>query len=72
MPHQGPDKPDKGWRGGSCNRTDCQQPGATFYNTSTRRWYCPACARKINDFAERVDKVTLCFPEGHPSASEDY
>lgn len=43
------DKTDKGKKGGSCNRRACQRPGAAFYNQSTRAWYCPPCAHKIND-----------------------
>lgn len=66
--YQGPDKPDKGQRGGSCNRSACQQAGATFYNTSTMRWYCPACAAKINHWSVLDDNVILCVPEGHPDA----
>lgn len=43
-----PIKPDKGDNGGSCNRRSCQAPGATWYNHSTRRHYCPDCAELIN------------------------
>ena len=45
-----PNNPDKGHRNGSCNVTACQGPGATFFNQSTRAWYCPKCASEINDF----------------------
>lgn len=38
----------KGQKDGNCNRTDCQKPGAVYYNYSTRKWYCPECAHKIN------------------------
>lgn len=38
----------KGQKDGNCNRDDCQKPGATYYNFSTRKWYCPECAKKIN------------------------
>jgi len=47
-----PTKPDpdlKGVFNGNCNRTDCQKPGATWYNHSTQRYYCPHCADMIND-----------------------
>jgi hypothetical protein len=42
-------KSQKGVEGGNCNRTACQAPGATFYNASTMKWYCPKCYEKIND-----------------------
>lgn len=51
------DKPDKGRFGGSCNRTACQAPGATWWNFGTQAYYCQACALMINrrharDFGE--------------------
>ena len=40
---------DKGEYGGSCNITRCQRPNsATWYNHSTRKYYCPSCARTLN------------------------
>lgn len=57
-------KPDKGRKGGSCNREACQRPGATWFNSSTRAWYCPECAEKINYWSMRDDGVVLCTPEG--------
>jgi len=44
-----PEKPDKGKKGGSCNRRACQAPGATWYNWGTRAYYCADCARLINE-----------------------
>ena len=38
----------KGKKNGNCNRTDCQKPGATWYNHSTRMWYCGDCALWLN------------------------
>lgn len=38
----------KGNKNEECNRTDCQQPPAEYYNYSTRKWYCAECAAKIN------------------------
>lgn len=38
----------KGWEGGPCNLTACQRPGARWWNTSTRAWYCDDCAAAIN------------------------
>lgn len=43
-----PLNPDKGLFNGSCNRRACQQPGATFWNPSTRAHYCRSCAGQIN------------------------
>lgn len=31
-----------------CNRTVCKKPNALWWNTSTRRYYCEDCARRIN------------------------
>ena len=49
-----PDPELKGVEGGNCNRTACQQPGAVWYNSSTRKYYCRNCAITIqqqeNDF----------------------
>lgn len=50
-------KADKGHYRGSCNRTACQAPGATWYNFMTQRYYCPACGMLIND-------------DNHPSSYE--
>lgn len=44
-----PDKPDKGEYAGSCNRRACQKPGATWFNHSTRRYYCANCAWELNN-----------------------
>lgn len=43
------EKPDKGLKGGSCNRIDCQAPGANCYNKGTMQYYCKHCAMRIND-----------------------
>jgi hypothetical protein len=55
-------KSDKGKLRGSCNRTACQRPGATWFNTSTRAYYCQPCALDITDFTKRVDGFHICFP----------
>lgn len=52
-------QPDKGLRNGSCNRTACQAPGATWYNLSTRAWYCGECAGMINWAGGRKDTQRL-------------
>jgi hypothetical protein len=33
-----------------CYRKACKQPGASWYNSSTRQYYCRSCALKINEF----------------------
>lgn len=38
---------DKGQIGGVCNRTDCNNYNAVFYNTSTSKFYCRTCAYGI-------------------------
>lgn len=41
---------NKGELNGSCNITSCQKPNsATWYNHSTRKYYCPSCARRLNN-----------------------
>lgn len=52
-------KHDKGAFNGSCNRTACQAPGATWYNHSTRLYYCPACAGLINYPGGMADALRL-------------
>jgi hypothetical protein len=47
--HEGPNRADKGVRGGACNVTACQLPdSADWYNHSTQRWYCVTCATELN------------------------
>jgi hypothetical protein len=61
-------RPDKGKIHGSCNVTACQRPGATWFNTSTRAYYCEPCARDITDFTKRADGFHICFPtSGDPT-----
>lgn len=38
-------------RGGPCCRTVCTETDAEWWNSSTRKWYCAACARMINQHA---------------------
>jgi hypothetical protein len=52
----------KGQLNGLCNRTACQRPGATWFNTSTRAYYCEDCARDITGFTKRVDGFHICYP----------
>jgi hypothetical protein len=65
----------KGKKGGNCNRTACQQPEATWYNHSTRAYYCEPCAQNLNFYSKadamRLFGHDLCTPEGgHTTASE--
>jgi hypothetical protein len=53
---------DKGRFNGSCNVTACQQPGAAWYNSSTRAYYCASCAREINYWSKRDDDIIICTP----------
>lgn len=53
---------NKGEKGKNCNRTACQTHGATWYNLSTRAYYCAECALLINE-ANMMDAVKLY---GHP------
>lgn len=63
-------KPDKGKLNGACNRTDCQRPGATWFNTSTRAYYCVECALDITNFAKRADGFHICFPTTGDAAED--
>lgn len=54
-------KADKGKLRGSCNVTACQRPGAAWFNTSTRAYYCQPCALDITGFTKRVDGFHICF-----------
>ncbi len=47
MNYDGPDKPDKGLKDGSCNRTRCQMAPAIWYNHGSHAWYCESCRRDI-------------------------
>lgn len=45
--YDGPDKPDKGLEGGSCNRQRCQAAPACWYNHGMDKWYCVDCRNAI-------------------------
>lgn len=59
--YEGPQKPDKGRKGGSCNRTACQRPGAYWYNRGSMSWYCTNCAHMLNH-ANRHDEFCAQEP----------
>lgn len=49
-----------------CNRSACRAPNPTYWNTSTRAWYCEKCAKAINEGAgTHLHGVPLCL---HPYA----
>lgn len=52
----------KGIKGGNCNVTACQRPGAAWWNTSTRCYYCTACAREINRWSRHDEGYDICYP----------
>ena len=62
------DHKDKGHKNGHCNRTACQSPNSvTWYNHSTRLYYCPSCANTLNmvnaDWAPTKFGHALCTNE---------
>lgn len=60
-PPSQPDPALKGVKGGNCNITACQSPGAHFWNKAMNRYYCHYCATDMHRFALRVKEETL-FP----------
>jgi len=57
----------KGELNKECNITSCQKPNsATWYNHSTRKYYCKSCAMRLNNDpfnkadAERMYGHDLC------------
>ncbi|SCW95463.1 hypothetical protein [Ancylobacter rudongensis] len=55
------DSPLKGALNGNCNLSACQRPGAAYFNTSTRAYYCRSCAESINGWAKRDAGFFICF-----------
>ena len=51
----------KGKKDGNCNVTACQVPGATWWNTGTRAYYCRYCSSEINKWARHDLGHNLCF-----------
>jgi len=49
MQEKAKNNPLKGKKGGDCNRTQCQKPGASSWNRGSRSWYCESCADLLND-----------------------
>ena len=65
----------KGIQHGNCNRTACQKPGATWFNHSTKKYYCTECAHIINEYnyhdAMRMFGHDLCTLEDDPLTIDD-
>lgn len=62
-----------------CNITACQKPAsATWYNHSTRKYYCPSCARRLNSDpfnardAQKMFGHTLCTLGENISLDDEY
>jgi hypothetical protein len=64
--YYGPNKPDKGKEGGSCNRTLCQAPNADWYNHGSYSWYCEGCKDQIYDFQGKMLWQRDFSNAGHP------
>lgn len=63
------DKTDKGKKGGSCNRTACQRPGADYYNKYMDAFYCLHCAQEITLYARKMgDPIGFDVKEVLPDA----
>ena len=63
--YDGPNKPDKGKEGGSCNRTRCQCSPARWYNHGSFSWYCDDCKRDIGRANDAHWAGSTYYP-GHP------
>jgi hypothetical protein len=58
--YDGPDKPNKGKRGGACNRQLCQDEPANWFNRGSLSWYCTGCAWTLStDSFNRRDAQEL-------------
>lgn len=64
----------KGIHGHECNRTVCRNAPATYYNQSTKKYYCAECATKINNLnrleAYESFKSELCLHTDKPEFKE--
>lgn len=55
----------KGEYNQECNITACQRPNsATWFNHSTRKYYCPSCAKRLNSDPFNARDTQEMF--GHP------
>lgn len=66
--YNGPNKPDKGHEGGSCNVTRCQAPNALYFNHGSHSWYCHGCMIQIggDTFNKRDWEANYQPRYGHP------
>lgn len=62
-------KVNKGLFNGSCNRSACTNINASWFNHSTRMYYCTSCARMLNEAnysdAQRTFGHDLCTKGEH-------
>lgn len=64
--YDGPNKPDKGKEGGSCNRTRCQCGPAIWFNHGSHSWYCKDCMWDIGeDPFNKQDWMMMFYPKHH-------
>ena len=66
--YTGPDKANKGMEGGACNRFQCQDEPANWYNHGSFKWYCDNCREAIQfDHVNLRDWELRWQPKlGHP------
>lgn len=51
--------PNKGLKGQRCNRNECNNTGANWYNKRTRSYYCSECAHN----SEFIDPREFVYDE---------
>lgn len=59
--YSGPKKADKGKKGGSCNVTSCQKPGANYLHQNGN-YYCIEC----RDWVNSANTPSVCAAVGLP------
>lgn len=66
--YNGPDKANKGQENGACNRFQCQDEPALWYNHGSHAWYCEGCKDAIGgDWVNKRDWELRWQPKlGHP------
>ena len=52
--------PRRGEYGGRCNHPTCRNTGADWYNKSSGKYYCDACARATNEMCLSQGLSKLC------------
>jgi len=67
LEHPDPEiKKDKGLKGGSCNRQNCQAPNAIYYNHINKKYYCKTCAEEITRWNPEEFNDQLFYEEIDP------